>query len=492
MSKFLISWYAYTHDFMMQQDGARKRKLEIVNEDGPTFNVHRHYGDDYEKHILLCSSSKPEDKKFFDLLVTELKKEFKHKIEPRTIVINDPINIEEIFSKVSELLKEFKNSEMEIFVNPGTPQMQIAWYLAKPNFKRNVRLFQLRESRFTTKGEKPEQIFSNIDTLFNPTVLSIASEVASRPSTENSIQISDSIKPVYERAEQIAKTKNVGCLILGENGTGKENLASHIHKFSDRTKHEFKAVNCAAYSDDLLRSELFGHEKGSFTGADKLKIGMFEEASGGTIFLDEIGDISPKMQVSLLRAIQEKKIQRVGGTKDISVDVRVIAATNKDLEELCEKEIFRWDLFFRLAVTTLKLPALRAWTKKEIKDLIEHFNSTYFSEFPNRQQKLKFSKEVIDRLATYHFKGNIRELQNLIISLYTFCDKEVSISDLPERITKEKKHPQSDNENIKAHTLRVLTDKKWNIKLSSETLGIARETLYRRIKDYELKNPNKK
>lgn len=492
MRKILISWYAYNHDFVIQQQGARKQKLELVNEDGPTFNIHRHFGDDYEKHILLCSSSKSEDKKFFDLLVAELKKEFKHKIESRTIAINDPINIEEIFTKISELLKEFKNSEVEIFVNPGTPQMQIAWYLAKPNFKRNVRLFQLRESRFTTKGEKPEKLYSNIDTLFNPTVLSIASEVAAKTSTKNTIQISDSIKPVYERAEQIAKTKNVGCLILGENGTGKENLASHIHRFSDRQKHEFKAVNCAAYSDDLLRSELFGHEKGSFTGADNLKIGLFEEANGGTIFLDEIGDISPKMQVSLLRVIQEKKIQRVGGTKDIPIDVRVIAATNRDLEEECEKGNFRMDLFFRLSVTILKLPAFRDWTKKEIKDLIEHFNSIYFSEFPNRQQKLKFKKEVIDRLTSYHFKGNIRELQNLIISLYTFCANEVSISDLPERITKEKKHPLSDNENIKSHTLKVLTDKKWNIKLSSEFLGIARETLYRRIKYYDLKNPNKK
>jgi len=492
MSKILISWYAYTHDFMMQQDGARKRKLEMVNEDGPTFNVHRFFGEQYDKHILLCSSSKPDDKKFFDMLVKELKKEFKHNIEPRTILINDPINIEEIFSKVSLLLREFKNDEVEIFVNPGTPQMQIAWYLAKPNFKRNVKLFQIRETKFTAKQEKPEQIFTSIDTLFNPTVLSIANEVTGKPTTENKILISESIKPVYDKALLIAKTNNVSCLILGENGTGKENLASYIHKNSERRTKEFIAVNCAAFSDELLRSELFGHEKGSFTGADKQKIGMFEEANGGTIFLDEIGDISPKMQVSLLRAIQEKKILRVGGGKEIEVDVRVVAATNKDLEELCEKEIFRWDLFFRLAVTTLKLPALRDWTKKEIKDLIEHFNTVYFSEFPNREQKLKFSKEVLDRLTAYQFKGNVRELQNLIISLYTFCDKEVVLSDLPERITKEKKHPQSDNENIKAHTLKVLTDKKWNIKLSSETLGIARETLYRRIKDYDLENPNKK
>lgn len=491
MRKFLISWYAYTHDFVIEQHGARQRKLEMVNEDGPTFNVHRYFGDEYEKHILLCSSTKQEDTKYFNLLVSELMKRFKHKIEPRTVLINDPINISEIFSKVCDLLLEFKNSAVEIFVNPGTPQMQIAWYLVKPNFKKNVSLFQIRDAKFSTTG-KPERIYSNIDTLFNPTVLSVASEVASRQATENKILVSQSIKPIYDRAELIAQTNDVGCLILGENGTGKENLASHIHINSDRQKKEFKAVNCAAYSDDLLRSELFGHEKGSFTGAEKQKIGVFEEANGGTIFLDEIGDISPKMQVSLLRVLQEKKIQRVGGSKDIAVDVRVIAATNKDLEELCDKEIFRWDLFFRLAVTTLKLPALRDWTKNEIKNLIEHFNSNYFSEFPNRQQKLKFSKEVIDRLTSYHFKGNVRELQNLIISLYTFCDKEVTLADLPDRIKQEKKHPQSDNENNKAHTLKVLTEKNWNIDASRKALGIARQTLYNRIKKFELKNPNDK
>lgn len=488
MSKILISWYAFNHDFVIEQQGAKRRKLEVVNEDGPTFNVHRHFGDDYEKHILLCSSNKPNEKKYFDLLLTELKKQFKHKIESRTIVINDPISIEEIFSKVSGLLREYMREEVEIFVSPGTPQMQIAWYLVKPNFKRNVKLFQLREARFTTKQEKPERIFSNIDTHFNPTVLSIANEVTGKTSVENKVLISESIKPIYEKALLVAKTKNVGCLILGENGTGKENLASFIHKNSSRKNKEFIAVNCAAFSDELLRSELFGHEKGSFTGADKQKIGMFEEANGGTIFLDEIGDISSKMQVSLLRAIQEKKIQRVGGSKEIDVDLRIITATNKNLEELCEKEIFRWDLFFRLAVTTLKLPPLRDWSKKEVRNLIEHFNSAYFSEFPNRKEKLQFSKEVIDQLSSYHFRGNVRELQNLIISLYTFCDGKVLLSDLPERITQTHFHPTSKIENEREHIKTTFETKRRNIKVTAETLGISRDTLRRKLKMYGLYN----
>lgn len=489
MSKILISWSAFNNDFTWLYRGTANEQKDKVKENGPTFTVHKYFGNEYDKHILLNSSCELKDKRFFDQLVSEVKKEFKHAVEPRQVVIKDPINISEIFSKISELLLEFKNDNIEIFVNPGTPQMQIAWYLVKPNFKKNVSLFQIRDVKFSTTGN-PERIYSNIDTLFNPTVLSVASEVASRQATENKILVSQSIKPIYDRAELIAQTNDVGCLILGENGTGKENLASHIHINSDRRKKEFKAVNCAAYSDDLLRSELFGHEKGSFTGADKQKIGLFEEANGGTIFLDEVGDISPKMQVSLLRVLQEKKIQRVGGSKDISIDVRVIAATNKDLEELCDKDIFRWDLFFRLAVTTLKLPALRDWTKDEIKKLIEHFNRNYFSEFPNRQQKLKFRKEVIDRLTTYHFKGNVRELQNLIISLYTFCDKEVTLTDLPDRIKKEKVRPTSKSENEKEHIKNVFESKNRNIKVTAETLGIARDTLKRKLDKYGLRTTN--
>lgn len=492
MSKILISWEGYKEDFATRTMHNEVQRELKTNQRGPTFSLHKDFEYDYDKHILLNTSKSKEDLEFSNLLVKELNLDFpKHNVVMINIKLNDPLDIAEIFQVTNRLLNELKHDEVEAFISTGFPNMRVAWILAQANFKQNLKLFQIREGKFTT-SKLPEKVYVSTDNV-SPNAINVMGELVNENlSGENFFQ-APSIDPIYKRAMQIAKnTKDVGCLILGENGTGKENLASYIHKNSNRESKNFVAVNCAAYPDDLLQTELFGSEKGAFTGADKQRIGMFEVANGGTIFLDEIGDITPKMQVSLLRAIQEKKIYRVGGTKEIRVDVRVIAATNKDLEEECEKGNFRMDLFFRLAVTTLKLPALRDWTKKEIKDLIEHFNSIYFSEFPNRQQKLKFSKEVIDRLTSYHFKGNIRELQNLIISLYTFCDKEVSICDLPDRFTKEKNHPQSDNENIKAHTLKVLTDKKWNIKLSSETLGIARETLYRRIKDYELKNPNKK
>lgn len=489
MDKILISWEAYREDFetriFMNQVKREKKTLHT----GPTFSLHKDFPFEYTKHLLLNSPRNAEDIDFSSLLVKELSETFPNRvIESRSIELRDPLDIAEIFKATNDLLLEHRRYEVDVFISTGLPNMRVAWFLAQPNFKQNLNLFQIREAKFS-KNNSPEKVYVNVDS-FNPNALNILNEIVNRPVSQDKIFYPETLLPVYEKAMLIARTKDVGCLILGENGTGKENLALYIHRNSERHNKEFKAVNCAAYSDDLLRSELFGHEKGSFTGADRQKTGLFEEANGGTILLDEIGDISTKMQVSLLRVMQEKKIQRVGGSKDIPVNVRIIAATNKDLEELCDKELFRWDLFFRIATTILKLPALRNWEKGEIKKLIEHLNMVYFPEFPNRDQKLKFSKEVIDLLCSYHFKGNVRELQNLIISLYTFCDKEITLADIPERITKERIHPQSDKENIRVHTLKVLSDKKWNIKLSAETLGIARETLYKRIEQFQLKNPN--
>ena len=498
MTKILISWYSFNHDFIIEQKGTKIRRLEMVNEDGPTFNIHRYFGEEYDKHILLSNCVVNEEKKFFNLLVSDLSKTFKHKIETRNVLINDPISISEIFKKLTTLLLEFKHFEIEVFVNPGTPQMQIAWYLLKPNFKKKMTLFQLRETRFTKNQDRPERIYSDLDTHFNPMVFSIASEASTKQSITNKILVTESIKPIYDKAKQIAKTNDVGCLILGESGTGKENLAFHLHTNSERhkltdTKYEkFKAVNCAAYSDDLLRSELFGHEPGSFTGAENRKIGVFEEASGGTIFLDEIGDISQIMQISLLRVLQEKKIQRVGGIVEIPIDVRVIAATNKNLEELCDSGDFRWDLYYRIAITTLTLPPLREWKKNEIKNLIEHFNNTYFHEFPNRKDKLKFSGEVINCLTSYQFKGNVRELQNLIISLYTFCENDVVLSDLPERITKKKLNPISKSENEKEHITKIFVNKNGNILQTANALGIARDTLKKKLDKYGLRSSTTK
>lgn len=490
MKKILISWYAFNNDFVLEQKGALKRKLGTINESGPTFNIHKYFWKEgnYSKHILLNSNLGVEDVINFNMLKSELSEHFKgHKIESRDVNISDPINVSEIFVKLNSLLAEYTEENIEIFISPGTPAMQTAWYLLGTNYKKNVTLFQLRNKEFTADKIQPEKIYVSLESNLLPTNLTVAQKLESKIKTEKDILITKSLETIYKKAELIALTDSVGCLILGENGTGKENLASYIHKKSNRSSKPFITVNCAAFSDDLLRSELFGHEKGAFTGADFKKIGVFEMANGGTIFLDEIGDISPKMQVALLRVLQEKKIQSVGSTKEKEIDVRVITATNKDLENLCDKEIFRWDLFFRLAITTLKLPALRERGIEETKDLINHFNKIYAKKFPNRSTELTITKEALNAILNYSFKGNIRELENMFTQFYTFCKEEILYEDLPDRVKENKLGSLTIEELEKKHILYVYKLMNNHVTNTWKALGISKKTLTDRLKIYGVK-----
>jgi len=221
---------------------------------------------------------------------------------------------------------------------------------------------------------------------------------------------SEQFKNVLNLAEKVAQS-NASVLILGENGTGKELLARYIHRLSPRREKPFIAVSCAAIPATLLESELFGYEKGAFTGALTQHKGRFELAHQGTIFLDEIGDLLPETQSKLLRVLQEREFERLGGTKTIKVDVRVIAATNQNLEEKMKQKLFREDLFYRLNVFPIYVPPLRD-RKDDIIILAEHFLD-YYAKQMNKDIK-KFSAEVIERLIQYPWPGNVRELQNVI------------------------------------------------------------------------------
>ncbi|WP_374550137.1 sigma 54-interacting transcriptional regulator [Flavobacterium sp.] len=486
MSKLLISWYAYNNDFMIEQKGNQRRNMGFVNEEGPTFTVHKHFwaSNKFEKHIILNSGLSKEDKSKINLLKTELNKNFKdHSIEIKDVEITDPINVSEIFEKLQSLLAELADNEIEIFISPGTPAMQTAWYLLGTHFKRNVTLFQIRAKEFTKDKTKPEKIIVSLDSSVLPTNIVVAQKTIEKDKTSKDILITQSLEPIYERAKMIARTNDVGCLILGENGTGKENLAQFIHDNSNRSNKPFIAVNCASFSDELLRSELFGHEKGSFTGAESKKMGVFEAANGGTVFLDEIGDISPKMQVSLLRVLQSKKIQAVGSTKEIDINVRVLAATNRDIETMCDEDKFRTDLFYRLAVTELKLPALRERGKKEVVALINHFNNLLSNRF-QKNDLLKISKEALECLSAYGYKGNVRELENMFIHFYTFCEKEINVSDLPKRVLEDKSITLTLADNEKQHILKVFNLNKGNILVTSKSLDVHRDTLKRKLQEY--------
>jgi two-component system nitrogen regulation response regulator NtrX len=287
-------------------------------------------------------------------------------------------------------------------------------------------------------------------------------------------------------------------LIRGESGTGKELIARAIHRQSLRAERPFVEVNCAAIPDELIESELFGHEKGSFTGATTKRRGKFEVADGGTIFLDEVGDMSLKTQAKVLRVLQEQTFERVGGSETLTVDVRVIAASNKDLEEEIRKGAFREDLFYRLNVIPFEVPPLRE-RKEDIALLATHFLGLFSQEYGKRQKGL--GPEAMDLLLQYAWPGNVRELRNVIERMVIMVPQEIIGRDdlaasLRLRAPAEPETAAAPGEEVegtlreareqfeKAFILRRLRETHWNITRAAERLGIERSNLHRKMKGY--------
>jgi transcriptional regulator with GAF, ATPase, and Fis domain len=274
-----------------------------------------------------------------------------------------------------------------------------------------------------------------------PTATPVVADVAPTPSAisrkpewdtryPDLVGRSPALHRVLDRLDRLARTMQTTLLIRGESGTGKELVAAAIHRQSDRKTGPFVRVNCAALVETLLMSELFGHEKGSFTGALARKIGRFELARGGTIFLDEIGDISPKTQVSLLRVLQERQFERVGGTQTISTDAVVVCATHRDLEEMVRQGTFREDLYYRLKGVVVEVPALRD-RPDDIPLLVQSFLDKARAELGRAPRRL--TPAAADVLVRYRWPGNIRELQNVIRSVALFCESDtIDIDDLAE------------------------------------------------------------
>jgi len=250
-------------------------------------------------------------------------------------------------------------------------------------------------------------------------------EVSSRFGLPGIIGKSRTILDVAQIVQKVAATKTT-VLILGESGTGKELFARAIHNLSSRKNYPFVPINCAAIPKALLESELFGHEKGSFTGADARKMGKFELADKGTIFLDEIGDMDLSIQAKLLRAIEEGEIERVGSITSMTLDVRIVAASNKDLEKAVEEKKFREDLFYRLNVFPVRIPPLRE-RKEDVPLLVEYFINKYCHEIKTPVKSV--SKEALEILMGYHWKGNVRELENTMERAVILCDGDVITPD---------------------------------------------------------------
>lgn len=309
------------------------------------------------------------------------------------------------------------------------------------------------------------------------------------------ISHSPKMEEVLSIAARAADSKAT-VLISGESGTGKEVLAKSIHYVSSRKEKPFIAVNIPALPETLLESELFGHEKGAFTGAEKAKKGRFELADAGTIFLDEIGDIPINLQVKLLRVLQEHQIERLGSTENINIDVRIIAATHQNLEEKIKDGSFREDLYYRLNIVSLHIPPLRE-RREDILPLIEHFMEKYSKE--NNKPKLSLSKEAVDLLIKYNFPGNVRELENVIERAVVLCRSEaITVNDLPNVVKgfkAEKEIPVNDDatiiEQVEALEKKLIYDAlskaNGNQSMAGRLLGLTERNLRYKMQKYEIK-----
>jgi DNA-binding NtrC family response regulator len=307
--------------------------------------------------------------------------------------------------------------------------------------------------------------------------------VVSLEDVENLVGNSDSIRRVLKEIESVAQS-NSSVIITGESGTGKELVARAIHANSPRRFFPLVSVHCGALTESLLESELFGHEKGAFTGAVYNRKGRFEMADSGTIFLDEIATISPKMQVELLRVLESKSFMRVGGNKEIFSDFRVICATNRDLRNMVEKGLFREDLFYRLNVVNINVPPLRERIE-DIPMLVDYFIRKYCTSM--NKPVIPIETDALRRLEEFPFPGNIRELENMIErAIVVGNGKKITIKDLP--IGKEfvPGSVESLDDLEKNHIQFILTKYNWNISAAAKALRVDRVTLYNKIKKYSL------
>ncbi len=304
---------------------------------------------------------------------------------------------------------------------------------------------------------------------------------------------SEEMESVFKLVDKVADTDST-ILIDGESGTGKELIARAIHYRSQRSHGPFVSINCGALPENLLESELFGHVKGSFTGAIRDKEGLFKVAQGGTFFLDEVGETSPTIQVKLLRVLQEREVIPVGGTNPIKVDVRLVAATNADLEKAIKNGGFRPDLYYRLNVIPVQLPPLRKRCD-DVPLLVNHFLNKYNESLEVSRQK-GIEKDAMEVLIAYDWPGNVRELENVIERATILEDSSnITVESLPEKLRRRESYSQTlitDRAQVtleeleREYLIKVLNDTNWQKKKASSILGINASTLYRKIQRYGL------
>jgi DNA-binding NtrC family response regulator len=304
---------------------------------------------------------------------------------------------------------------------------------------------------------------------------------------------SDAMRTVYEVLDRVA-INEVPVVITGESGTGKELVARAIHQGSAREEGPFVSVNCGAIPEGLLESELFGHVAGAFTGATHAREGVFQQAHGGTLFMDEIADMPPRMQLDLLRVLQERRVRPVGGTADRPVDVRLVTASKQPLRQLIEEGTLREDLYYRLAVVELQLPPLRD-RRSDVPQLADHFLARIADE--RGEHKKRLSRGAVERLCAHGFPGNVRELEHLLINATVFASSDTIDTDdlaiddaaLPQPVDVEARTYDDFKDAERDRILATLNAQGWNRAKAARALGMARRTFYRRLKEHGIDLP---
>ncbi|MEJ2588394.1 MAG: sigma-54 dependent transcriptional regulator [Deltaproteobacteria bacterium] len=384
-----------------------------------------------------------------------------------------------------EVLKEVKQSDPDVAVVIITAYGSISNaidamkmgaydYLLKPFDPNELGMLIERVSRH--QAQERENLF-------------LRAQDRDRTRFENMIGQAAPMQEVFAFIEDVAGTEST-VLITGETGTGKGLAAKAIHTKSSRSGGPFVVVNCGSFPEHLLESELFGHQKGAFTDAKTTKKGRLEMAHGGTLFLDEIGEISMRMQIDMLRVIEDKVFYRVGGTQPLEVDFRIIAATNRDLGTAIKEKAFREDLYYRLNVISFKMPPLRS-RKPDIPLLAEHFMRRFSQETNKHVDQI--SREAMDELMLYEWPGNVRELENAIERAVVVAKtRRILPQDLPIFSGERAVGPENESlkEMEKAHVARILKENDWNISRASEILKIDRSTLYNKMKRYHIQRPD--
>jgi two-component system NtrC family response regulator len=385
-----------------------------------------------------------------------------------------------------EVLKNIKS------INPIIPVIIIT---AFANIKDAVNAMKEGAFNYLTKPVDPDElslILKNaVETLFlKRENIELRESLREKYRYEKIVYTSGAMEEVMSEVMRASKSE-ANVLITGESGTGKELVAGAIHNLSKRKENNFIIAHLAALPETLIESELFGHEKGAFTGADKRRVGKFEFANGGTVFLDEIGELPQSTQVKLLRIIQEKKIVRLGSNEEISVDVRIICATNKDIDDEVKKGNFREDLYYRLNVIRIHVPSLRE-RKEDIPLLIDHFIRIYSEKEKKRIKDI--TDEAMKIILKYNFPGNIRELENIIERAVVFSRGDyITKEDLPVSITEKPKYSTGGklNDTIekieKEIVLEALKNNDWNQTKSATNLGISERVLRYKMNKYKIK-----